>query len=164
MEANKVREIIEEWAAGVRARDIDSVVRRHAPELLMFDVVGPVRLQGLDAYRRTWIEQFFPWHGGTGRFELVDLKVSAGADVAFATALLECAGTEDGKKVAFTLRLTIGLEKRNGEWIIVHEHHSQRWTSTLLRQDQPDTWRICRRLRHYQKGLGCAVVPYKNRR
>ena len=61
----------------------------------------------------------------TGRFELVDLKVSAGADVAFATALLECAGTEDGKKVAFTLRLTIGLDKQNEEWIIVHEHHSQ---------------------------------------
>jgi ketosteroid isomerase-like protein len=125
MEAKKVRKIIEEWAAGVRARDIDAVLRRHAPELLMFDVVGPVRLRGLDAYRRTWIEQFFPWHGGTGRFELVDLKVSAGADVAFATALLECAGTEDGKQVAFTLRLTIGLEKHNGEWIIVHEHHSQ---------------------------------------
>ena len=125
MEANKVREIIEEWAAGVRARDIDAVLRHHARELLMFDVVGPVRLQGLDAYRRTWIEQFFPWHGGTGRFELVDLKVSAGADVAFATALLECAGIEDGKKVAFTLRLTIGLEKHNEEWIIVHEHHSQ---------------------------------------
>ena len=88
-------------------------------------VVGPVRLQGLDAYRKTWIEQFFPWHGGTGRFELVDLKVSAHANVALATALLECAGTEDGKKVAFTLRLTIGLEKHNGEWNIVHEHHSQ---------------------------------------
>ena len=125
MEANKVREIIEEWAAGVRARDIDAVLRHHAQELLMFDVVGPVRLQGLDAYRRTWIEQFFPWHGGTGRFELVALQVSAGADIAFATALLECVGTEDGKKVAFTLRLTIGLEKRNGEWSIVHEHHSQ---------------------------------------
>jgi ketosteroid isomerase-like protein len=47
MEANKVREIIEEWAAGVRARDIDPVLRRHAPELLMFDVVGPARPMGL---------------------------------------------------------------------------------------------------------------------
>jgi ketosteroid isomerase-like protein len=146
MEANKVREIIEEWAAGVRARDIDAVLRRHAPELLMFDVVGPVRLQGLDVYRRTWIEQFFPWHGGTGRFELVDLKVSAGADVAFATALLECAGTEDGKKVAFTLRLTIGLEKRNGDWIIVHEHHPQPLdfdTALVSGQDQANAGRIC---------------------
>jgi ketosteroid isomerase-like protein len=125
MEANRVREIIEGWAAGVRARDIDAVLRRHAPNLLVFDVVGPVRLKGLDAYRRTWLEQFFPWHGDTGRFELVDLEVSAGADAAFATALLECAGTEDGKRVTFTLRLTIGLEKRDGEWIVVHEHHSQ---------------------------------------
>jgi uncharacterized protein (TIGR02246 family) len=125
MEANKVREIIEAWAAGVRARDIDAVLRHHAQDLLMFDVVGPIRLQGLDEYRRTWLEQFFPWHGETGRFELIDLKVSAGADVAFAASLLECAGTEEGKRVSFTLRLTIGLEKRNGEWIIVHEHHSQ---------------------------------------
>jgi len=91
----------------------------------MFDVVEPVRLQGLDAYRRTWLEQFFAWHGGTGRFDLVDLQVSTGLDVAFATTLLECAGTEDGRKVAFTLRLTIGLEKRDGEWVVVHEHHSQ---------------------------------------
>jgi ketosteroid isomerase-like protein len=125
METNQVCAIIEKWAAGVRARDIDAVLSGHSPDLLMFDVVGPVRLQGLNQYRRTWLEQFFPWHGESGRFELVDLKVSAGVDVAFATALLECAGTEDGKKVAFTLRLTVGLEKHEGEWTVVHEHHSQ---------------------------------------
>lgn len=121
----QVREIVERWAEGVRARDIEAVVSHHARDLLMFDVVGPIRLQGLDAYRRTWVEQFFPWHGGTGRFDLVDLEVSAGDDVAFATALLECAGTEDGKRAAFTLRLTVGLEKRDGEWVVVHKHHSQ---------------------------------------
>jgi ketosteroid isomerase-like protein len=125
MEANEVRRVIEEWAAAVRARNIDGVLRRHAEDLLMFDVIGPTQLRGLNAYRRSWVEQFFPWHGGTGRFELVDLKVSAGAEVAFATSLLECAGMENGKKVDFTLRLTIGLEKRNGEWVVVHEHHSE---------------------------------------
>jgi ketosteroid isomerase-like protein len=125
MEANHVREVIERWAAGVRARDIDAIVNRHSADLLIFDVVEPVRLKGLDAYRRTWLQQFFPWHGETGRFDLIDLQVSAGVDVAFATALLECAGTEDGRKVAFTLRLTIGLEKRDEEWVVVHEHHSQ---------------------------------------
>lgn len=123
--SEQVREIIERWAAGVGARDIEAVLRHHSPDLLMFDVVGPVRLQGLEAYRKTWLEQFFPWHGETGRFDLADLHVSAGADVAFATALLHCAGTEDGRSVAFTLRLTIGLAKRDGEWLILHEHHSQ---------------------------------------
>jgi ketosteroid isomerase-like protein len=112
MESDQVRAIIEKWAAGDRAWDIDVVLSRHSPDMLMFDVVSPARLQGQNDYRKTWLEQFFPWHGGTGRFELVDLKVSAGTDVAFATALLECAGTEGGRKVAFTLRLTVGLEAR----------------------------------------------------
>lgn len=125
MEADEVRAIVEAWAAGVRARDIDAVLRHHAADLLLYDVVGPVRLRGLDAYRRTWVEEFFPWHGGTGRFDLVDLDVVAGADVAFATAMIACAGTEDGERVEFTLRLTIGLAKRDGAWLVVHEHHSQ---------------------------------------
>jgi ketosteroid isomerase-like protein len=125
VDTNEIRAILENWAAGVRARDISAVVSRHSADLLMFDVVGPVRVRGLEEYRESWLDQFFPWHGGTGRFELVDLQVSAGADVAFATALLECEGTEDGRKAAFTLRLTVGFEKRDGEWTVVHEHHSQ---------------------------------------
>ena len=136
MEANQVRDVIERWAAGVRARDIDAVVSRHSADLLMFDVVEPIRLQGLEAYRRTWLEQFFPWHGETGRFDLVDLKVSAGVDVAFATALLECAGTEDGWKVAFTLRLTIGLEKATGSGSSFTSTTRNRWTSTLTASER----------------------------
>jgi ketosteroid isomerase-like protein len=124
-ESDEVREIIEAWAAGVRARDIDAVLHRHSNDLLMFDVVGPLRVEGLEAYKRTWLEQFFPWHGGTGRFDLLDLRISASDSIAFATALLECAGTEDGQKVAFTLRLTVGLEKRGGHWTVTHEHHSE---------------------------------------
>jgi uncharacterized protein (TIGR02246 family) len=125
METDEVRKLIEQWAASVRVCNLDDVLKDHAPDLLMFDVIGEVRLQGLEEYRRTWVEQFFPWHGGTGRFDLVDLRVTAGADVAFATALIECEGTEEGKKVGFTLRLTIGLEKRAGRWTVVHEHHSE---------------------------------------
>jgi ketosteroid isomerase-like protein len=124
-ETTDVRDIIEAWAAGVRARDIDAVLRAHSNDLLMFDVVGPMRLEGLEEYKRTWLEQFFPWHGGTGRFDLRDLRVTAGESVAFATAFLDCAGTEDGQRVAFTLRLTVGLEKRGDRWTVTHEHHSQ---------------------------------------
>lgn len=121
----EVREIIESWAASVRSRDIDGVLRRHAEDLLMFDVVGPVELRGLKAYRTTWLEQFFPWHGENGRFDLNNLSVFASDRLAFATALIQCAGMEEGQPVAFTLRLTVGLEKISGEWTIVHEHHSE---------------------------------------
>ena len=117
--------LVEAWAAAVRARDADGVVRDHADDILVFDVVGPVCERGLVAYRRGWVEQFFPWHGGSGRFELRDLAVTEGDRVAFATALIDCAGTEAGRRVDFTLRLTIGLEKRGGRWQVVHEHHSE---------------------------------------
>ena len=120
-----VRAIIESWAAAVRAHDIDGVLRDHADPFLMFDVVGGVEAQGLDRYRRAWLDEFFPWHGKNGRFELRDLRVSASDRVAFATSLIDCAGTEEGQLVAFTLRLTVGLEKTSGGWAIVHEHHSE---------------------------------------
>jgi ketosteroid isomerase-like protein len=118
--------LIRAWEAAVVAHDIDAVLAHHADDLLMFDVVGPERLQGIEAYRQSWNDQFFPWHAGPQRrFELRDIDVRAGDTAAFATALLDCAGMESGKPVAFTLRLTLGFEKRGGEWTVVHEHHSQ---------------------------------------
>ena len=120
-----ITEIIKSWAAAVHARDIGGVTASHDPDLLYFDVVGPPKLEGIEAYRKSWLELFFPWHGGTGRFDLNELDVNASQDVGFATALLACEGTENGKSVAFTVRLTVGLVKRGGEWVIVHEHHSE---------------------------------------
>jgi len=120
-----IRNLIEAWAVAVHARNIDGVLQNHASHLLMFDVVGALESRGLDSYRRSWLDEFFPWHGGTGRFHLKDLQVCSGDRVAFATALLACAGTEAGRAVGFTLRLTIGLEKIDGAWTVVHEHHSE---------------------------------------
>ena len=65
------------------------------------------------------------WAGDDGEFVLSDVDVRAGADVAFATGLIHCAGTEDGRTVSYTVRLTVGLEKRAGVWTVVHEHHSE---------------------------------------
>jgi ketosteroid isomerase-like protein len=123
--AGEVRAILEEWAAGVRARNIDAVLRNHAPGMSMFDVVGPIRINGREAYARTWLEQFFAWHGGDGRFDLRDLEVFAGDEIAFASGLIDCAGTEKGERVEFTLRLTVGLKHGADGWSIVHEHHSE---------------------------------------
>ena len=58
-------------------------------------------------------------------FEIVSLDVTAGADVAFATSLLRC-GTEEELRADpdNRLRLTVGLRKENGRWVVSHEHHS----------------------------------------
>jgi ketosteroid isomerase-like protein len=45
--------------------------------------------------------------------------------VAFAHALLRC-GTEEElvQESGNRLRLTLGLRRRDGRWVIAHEHHS----------------------------------------
>lgn len=70
-------------------------------------------------------DEFFPWHGGTGKFALRELSVHAGGDIAFATGLLDCGGTEGGRPVEYTLRLTLGLTRTPDGWRIVHEHSSE---------------------------------------
>jgi ketosteroid isomerase-like protein len=122
---SEIHDLLQRWASAVRSHDLNAVLAHHADDILMFDVVGPsLLLEGIDAYKQSW-PQVFRWLGDTGKFEFRDLKVSAGSDLAFATALLDCAGTELGKPVQYTLRLTICLKKAADQWIVVHEHHSE---------------------------------------
>ncbi|MGH8594313.1 MAG: YybH family protein [Gammaproteobacteria bacterium] len=120
-----LQDLIDAWASSVRNQDIEGVVAHHATDIVIYDVVAPIRSIGIYAYRRAWVEQFFPWAGQDGRFDLRAVAVTSGDRVAFATGLIECAGTEKGQRVEFTLRLTIGFEKREGLWTFVHEHHSE---------------------------------------
>jgi ketosteroid isomerase-like protein len=58
-------------------------------------------------------------------FEVHDVQVTAGDDVAFATALTRCSGTDDnGEAKAGWMRMTAGYRKMYGKWTIVHEHFS----------------------------------------
>ncbi len=120
-----IRNLIEGWAKAVRAKEIDGVLAHHADDMVMFDVPPPVIVEGIDAYRETWPE-FFKWQReAEGSFDIVSLDITAGDDVAFATAVLRCGSKEELKKDDTPrLRLTVGLRKDNGQWQIAHEHHS----------------------------------------
>jgi uncharacterized protein (TIGR02246 family) len=119
-----IRALIERWANAVQARDIDGVLADHSEDIQMFDVPPPNEVRGIEAYRKTW-PPFFEWLNRGAVFEIVSLDVTAGDEVAFATALLRC-GTEEGlrKDPDTRLRLTVGLRKEAGRWIVSHEHHS----------------------------------------
>ena len=120
-----VRRLITDWTAAVHRGDLDTVLHAHADDIVMFDVPPPEQgVRGLEAYRQTW-PPFFEWQRSGARFEIESLDVTAGDDVAFAWALLRC-GTDDElrDRPARRLRVTIGLQKRNRQWIVTHEHHS----------------------------------------
>lgn len=92
----------------------------------MFDLPPPLQSRGMDEYRQTW-DLFFRYHKPSQAFDIEELTITAGADVAFAVAIMRCgSGTFSGppEPGGFPFRLTVGLRKIAGDWRITHEHHS----------------------------------------
>ncbi len=115
----QVKKVIDNWCQAIRDVNYKSIISGHTDDMLMFDVPLPLQSKGLDEYKKTW-DLFFQYSsGGQGSFELEELKITAGENVAFCTALVII-----GKGRKPECRLTIGLKKIDGRWLIAHEHHS----------------------------------------
>ena len=121
-DTEQIRALIERWADAVHRGDLAGVLADHAEDIVMFDVPPPQDgVRGIDAYRDTW-PGFFAWQASGASFDLLSLEVTAGADVAFAYALLRCGTAVEDPDVR--LRITFGLRKESGRWVVAHEHHS----------------------------------------
>ena len=119
-----IRRLIDDWAGAVRRRDVPGILRHHARDMLMFDVPSPFQSKGIAAYEETWAT-FFAWAPTPAVFDIREMSITAGDDVAFATAAMRCAGLDsDGATTPLDFRLTVGLRKIDGQWTICHEHHS----------------------------------------
>jgi uncharacterized protein (TIGR02246 family) len=118
-----LREMIAKWSAAAKRRDYNGVMANHAPDFLMFDVPPPFQAEGLEAYRKTW-DLFFDSMAEPPAFDFSDIRLRIGQDMAFATAHGRClTKVKDGiEEILF--RLTMCFQRRDGKWLIVHEHHS----------------------------------------
>jgi uncharacterized protein (TIGR02246 family) len=121
----QIRVLIERWAEAVHRGDLTGVLADHSDDIVMFDVPPPYEgVRGIDAYRETW-PPFFEWQAQGAAFEIVSLDVTAGDEVAYAHALLRCGTQQElADNPENRLRLTLGLRKEHGRWVVAHEHHS----------------------------------------
>lgn len=121
----EIRHLIDDWMDAIRNRDLDAVLAHHADDIVMFDVPPPqVGIRGMDEYAATWSASF-EFIGSGAVFEIVDLDVTAGTDVAYAVALVRCGSPAELRELPDKrLRLSLGLVKRTGQWVVQHEHHS----------------------------------------
>ena len=120
-----IRTAIDRWATAVHEGDLATVTADRADDIVLFDVPPPHDgVRGLEAYRAVW-PGFFSWQAAGGSFEVVETHVTAGAEVAFAWVLIRC-DTPEGRAARpdKRLRVTLGLRKAAGGWIVHHEHHS----------------------------------------
>lgn len=120
----ELRHQLEDWAKAVRAKDIERIFSNYATDIVAFDAIAQLQFKGADAYRTHW-ETCMTMCPGPMIFELHDLRITAGEDVAFAHGLNRCGGTgPDGNDMSGWMRLTACFRKQHGKWLVVHEHFS----------------------------------------
>jgi uncharacterized protein (TIGR02246 family) len=121
---SEIRALVARWSNAVRDANMTGIGADHDPDILMFDVPPPFLSRGLDDYMATWTV-FLASSAKPVVFDFQDVEVTAGADVAFATAIGSCVNIDpNGNREPLKFRLTIGLRKIAGRWPVMHEHHS----------------------------------------
>ena len=114
----------EHLAAAVRAKDLDGLMAHYAPDVRSFGLPGPLQYVGVDAVRKqaaAWLDSYESPLG----YEIRELSITAGPDVAFSHSLNRVTGTmTDGTKVDMWWRSTVGYRKMDGRWLITHRHDS----------------------------------------
>lgn len=120
----QIHQLLEEWASATQRGAQAEVLRNHEPEVVIYDVLPPMKYVGAEAYRKSW-DEWQPTTEGEFFFELHDLEVTAGEDVAFAHGFIRCAGRTDGGR-AFEdwVRATFCLRRRDAGWRVAHQHIS----------------------------------------
>jgi uncharacterized protein (TIGR02246 family) len=119
-----IRALIERWATAVHAGDLDGVLADHSEDVQMFDVPPPNEVRGIEVYRKTW-PPFLERQKRGPRSRSSRLTSPRATMSRSPTALLRCGTEEELRKDPNNrLRLTVGLRKEGGRWVVSHEHHS----------------------------------------
>jgi ketosteroid isomerase-like protein len=119
-----IRKQIQELAEAVRAMEIEGVKSIYAPDMVTFDIVPPLQHSRAEAKWKNWADVFAAYQHPLG-YEIRDLTIAVGDDVAFGRSLNRISGTlKSGKRSDFWLRWTTCFQKAQGNWRIVHDHVS----------------------------------------
>jgi ketosteroid isomerase-like protein len=119
-----IRRRMDKWAEAIRAVDLDGVTSNYAPDIASFDLGPPLRHVGAQAKRKNWAEVFAMFQHPVD-YEIRDLTITMGDDVAFGHSLNRISGTsKDGKKIDVWVRFTACFRKMDSIWLIVHDHVS----------------------------------------
>ncbi len=120
----EIRQLIESRLKAVRARDVNVTMASCTPDFLLFDLAPPLQRRGAPVNRKGLEEWFLTFRGPVG-YEVRDLSITAGEDVAFSHSLNRITGARtDGTETDVWVRATVCLRKIGGMWAITHEHVS----------------------------------------
>ncbi len=120
----EIRGVMEKWAEALRAKDVAALLAHYTPDILVFDLAPPLRHAGKDVQKKNFQEWFATFRGRVG-FEVRDVQITSGDDVAFAHSLNRISGERtSGEDTDVWVRATVCFRKIGGKWLVTHEHVS----------------------------------------
>jgi uncharacterized protein (TIGR02246 family) len=123
-EDTSIHDRLESLAQAIRDKDIDAVMAHYAPDVVVFDVMPPLDVQGAADYRKNF-ERWFASLMGPINYQMNGLRISMSDSHAFCHFVAHVTGTsKTGEKADYWVRVTSCLQKANGQWLVAHEHVS----------------------------------------
>ncbi|MCX4444853.1 nuclear transport factor 2 family protein [Streptomyces sp. NBC_01789] len=120
----QIRRQIGKIAETLRDKDLEGLKRLYTTDVVSFDVEPPLQHVGREAKARNWANVFTFFE--TVVYEVRDLTLVVGEEVAFGHAFARLGGTlKNGTAVGgMWVRITYGLRKVDGVWLIAHDQVS----------------------------------------
>lgn len=118
-----IRGLISKLAAGIRARDLESLRACFAADMVSFDVGPPLQHLGVEAKLNNWREAFTVLQPPIN-YEIRELSITVGEDVAFAHGINRLSGMLNESRFGPWVRWTACFRKTSGSWLIAHDQVS----------------------------------------
>ena len=119
-----IRQRFNTLVEAIRAMDLDGVKPIYAPDIVSFDIVPPLQHVGAEAKWNNWVKVFTTYQPPLG-YEVRDLTITVGDDVAFGHSLARISGAlKNGNRSDYWVRWTTCLRKVDGNWLIAHDQIS----------------------------------------
>lgn len=119
----EIRQLIDRLVDAIRAMDLDGLRACFAADMVSFDVGPPLQHVGVEAKLNNWREAFAVLQPPLS-YEICDLRITVGQDVAFAHGINRLSATFNGNRFGPWVRWTAGFRKIDGRWLIVHDQVS----------------------------------------
>ena len=134
-EESAIRSLLDDWAAAHRAKDAGRMMAHYAERNVQFILAPPLQFSGENAWDQDAVAKWLSTFKGPIEYDMRDVEIAAGDDVAFCHFLSRLGATPaepihspDGEVYSGSFemwsRVTLGLRKIDGRWLVTHVHSS----------------------------------------
>ncbi|GAB3885892.1 nuclear transport factor 2 family protein [Spirosoma agri] len=121
---DQIEQIIRGQEQAVQQKNIDGAMASYSTDIVSFDVVNTLQKVGRQACRErleSWLSQF----PSSFSYAIEKLSVVASDELGFGYSFNHVKGAlANGDEIDMRWRSTVCFSKRNGNWLITHEHSS----------------------------------------